>query len=164
MTAHRPGCRLVATGCPAAIDSNRMPHRWPATKLTAYIGRTTSPGYNGFCPNNETELESITEHAPVSAIQPSPIPKIYSEMAVQWSESVRGSTKCDFGEETADAAKIVVLYGSDRLSIQWSKWIGVTRSHSSTVDVDQQQQCICIQDTQKYRAFRLLSLVFREHP
>ena len=44
-------------------------------------------------------------------------------------------------------------YVSDRLSIQWSKWIGVTRSHSSTVDDDQQQQCICIQDTQKYRAF-----------
>ena len=40
---------------------------------------------------------------------------------------------------------LVVLYGSDRLSIQWSKWIGATRMYSSTVDDDQQQQYICIQ-------------------
>ena len=56
---------------------------------------------------------------------------------------------------------LVVLYGSDRLSIQWSKWIGVTRSYSSTVDDDQQQQCICIQDTQKYRAFPSLVSSFQ---
>ena len=50
--------------------------------------------------------------------------------------------------------KKMVLYRSDRLSIQWSKWIGVTRSYSSTVDDDQQQQCICIQDAQKFKVIR----------
>ena len=58
--------------------------------------------------------------------------------------------------------RLVVIHGSNRLSIQWSKWIRVTMSYSSTVDDDQQQQCICNQDVQKYRGFQ--SLVFREHP
>ena len=55
---------------------------------------------------------------------------------------------------------LVVLYGSDRLSIQWSKWIGVTRSYSSTVDDDQQQQYICIQVAQNTSESLLLGLEY----